>query len=190
MVLRKTTHVRPIRHSGPKARKIEAKEIAKALGAEIIHREPRANGSPLAMAALRQEIVSRLASTGGRPGLQGTKVRPKIPLTSEDWNGLEKIAEAFTTKGVNATPAHVASAIIHKHLAQIKEGKEDATKINLEDSAASDGQAIADQALQRDQEGLARRFPVLAESGRLAELPNWLAAAAKPPRVFPIRIAA
>ena len=46
-------------------------------------------------------------------------------MTPEDWTALEELAKAFADKGMKATPSQVASAIIHRHVAQIRDGKED-----------------------------------------------------------------
>jgi hypothetical protein len=137
MVLRKTTHVRPIRHSGSRARRLDAKNVAKALGAEVDQQASVIKGSPLTTTALRQEVFSRLASSGGRPGLDGATIRPKVPMTPEDWSALERLARAFADKGVKATPSQVASAIIHTHMAQIRDGSEDVADLVIENRITS-----------------------------------------------------
>jgi len=131
MTLRKTTHVRPIRHTGARARRVDSKAVAKVLGA-VVDQQAAIKGSRLTTTALHQQVLSRLASSGGRPGLEGATLRPKVPMTPEDWAALEGLAEAFAAKGVRATPSQVASAIIHKHMAQIKDGREDPADLEIE----------------------------------------------------------
>jgi hypothetical protein len=98
----------------------------------VAQQAPAIMGSPLTATALRQEVFARLTSSGGRPGLDGATIRPKVPMTPEDWTGLEQLAKAFADKGVKATPSQVASAIIHKHMAQIRDGREDAGDLEIE----------------------------------------------------------
>ena len=131
MALRKTTHVRSIRHTGSRVRRVDPRDVAAALGAEV-DQQAAIKGSGLTTTALRQEVLSRLNSSGGRPGLEGASVRPKVPMTPEDWMALEQLARAFAEKGVKATPSQVASAIIHRHVAQIREGKEDVADLEIE----------------------------------------------------------
>jgi hypothetical protein len=69
MALGKTTHVRGIRHTGSRVRRADPKNVAKALGAAVDHRASAIKGSALSTTALRQEVFSQLASSGGRPGL-------------------------------------------------------------------------------------------------------------------------
>jgi len=69
--------------------------------------------------AVRQELLSRLTSTGGRPGLKGTTRRQKIPLDDEDWSRLQKIAEALNDDEVRPTPGQVASVLLHRLLENI-----------------------------------------------------------------------
>jgi hypothetical protein len=130
MALRKTTHVRLIRHTGSRTRHVDLNSVAKALGAEMdLQRAIR--GSRVTTTALRQQVLLRLASSGGRPGLDGTTLRPKVPMTPEDWSALEQLASAFAAKGVKATPSQVASAIIHTHVAQIKGVREDGADLEV-----------------------------------------------------------
>ena len=80
-----------IRHSGSATLLPGPEPIAKALGADVASRE-RVHGAPIALHALRQELESRVRSTGGRPALQGATKIQKIPLKPEDWSRLEELA--------------------------------------------------------------------------------------------------
>ena len=73
----------------------------------------------MALVAVRQELLSRLASTGGRPGLEGATRRQKIPLDDRDWKRLQKIAEALNDDEVRPTPGQVASVLLHRVLETI-----------------------------------------------------------------------
>jgi hypothetical protein len=128
---------------------VDSKTVAKALGAEM-DQQAAMRGSRLTTTALRNEVLLRLASSGGRPGLDGATLRPKVPMTAEDWSALEQLATAFAAKGVKATPSQVASAIIHRHVAQIRDGREDASDLEIESGSAahSGASVIADYGLR------------------------------------------
>jgi hypothetical protein len=60
-----------------------------------------------------------------------------------------------------------------------------ASRFLAEESLPSERRAAIQRAFHEDQERLARRFPALAKSGRLAELAEWRDRASKDLRVFP-----
>jgi len=104
-----------IRHSGSVARSIGPDAIVKALGAEAVSRV-NVHGAPIALHVLRQELESRVRSTGGRPALEGATKIQKIPLKPEDWSRLEKLADELSRQGVSATAGQVASVMVHSQL--------------------------------------------------------------------------
>jgi hypothetical protein len=107
-----------IRHSGSVARSVGPEAIAKALGAEVVSKE-NARGAPIVLHALRQELESRVRSTGGRPGLEGATKIQKIPLKPEDWSRLEELAGELSRQGISATAGQVASVMIHSQLERL-----------------------------------------------------------------------
>ena len=98
-----------IRHSGS-ARSVAPEEIAKALGAEVVSRE-NVHGAPIALHVLRQELESRVRSTGGRPALEGATKIQKIPLKPEDWSRLEELSRKLSRPA-----GQVASVMLHNQL--------------------------------------------------------------------------
>lgn len=113
---------RMIKDKGTTKRRISHKAIAKALGAEDAKIEMDERQGPISLLSLRQFLVGRLRSTGGRPKLQGTgKKRNKIPLFDEDEKKLEAIAKYFRkSKKINVSSGQIASALIHKGISKIK----------------------------------------------------------------------
>ena len=100
-----------IRDVGPTARRIEPRMIAEAVASEPIAKL-RSGLPPPALAALREELVRRLGSSGGRPSLAGTQRRQKIPLADADWAQLVALAEQVSDQNVRPTPGQIASAVL------------------------------------------------------------------------------
>ena len=114
-----------IRNTGPTQRQIDTKVVTKALGAEKVGIKIDTRQGPISLFSLRQFLIDRLRSSGGRPALVGTtKRRNKIPLFDEDWVKLEKIAKYYKEKeGINVSPGQIASALIHTDISKISISK-------------------------------------------------------------------
>lgn len=110
-----------IKDTSKTQKKISTEFIGKSLGAKKIEIKINTRESPISLFALRQFLVERLASSGGRPKLEGTaKKRNKIPLLEDDWNKLKSIAEYYKKKdGINISPGQIASAIVHSFIAGV-----------------------------------------------------------------------
>ena len=96
----------------PSARhRISPKEVESGLGAEFVGIVPP-GGSPMSAYALRQDLFRRLRSTGGRPGLHGADIKPKIPMRRSRWKKLERLAKQVESETFHPTPAQLASVIL------------------------------------------------------------------------------
>ena len=98
------------------AERIEPPELAKALGAEPTGERVNVSPSSPTGRAMRQEIYQRLRSNGGRPALEGSERRQKIPLSGADWARLCAAADRFTDDQVKPTPGQVAAILLRKGL--------------------------------------------------------------------------
>jgi hypothetical protein len=103
---------RRIRNTGPTERRIEPSEVAAALGAEPTGVTLEGALSPLTLLVVRQEVVRRLQSSGGRPALSGVTRRAKIPLSDAEWAELEELATAIASPGCAPTAGQVASVLL------------------------------------------------------------------------------
>lgn len=113
-----------IKDMGATQRRLKPKLVAKALGAEDTGIKIDTRRGPISLFTLRQFLVDRLHSTGGRPKLRGTrKKRSKISFLGEDWKKLEKISRYCRGEGINVTSTQVASALIHKEVSTIDTSK-------------------------------------------------------------------
>ena len=100
-------------------RRITPEEIEQGLGAERVGSVPP-GGSPMSAYALRQELFRRLRSTGGRPGLDGTDMKPKIPMRRSRWEKLERLAKEVESETFHPTPAQLASVILDTGIDQFE----------------------------------------------------------------------
>ena len=117
--IKTTSRKRPrIKVIGPRGKRVSPDQVAQALGAEKVPGVVVAQ-SPDTLAAVRQELLRRLSSSGGRPSLEGTSRRPKIPLDDEDWKRLRQIAEALRDDEVRPTAGQVASVLLHRALSTL-----------------------------------------------------------------------
>ena len=104
-----------IRSTTARARRI-AVDLGKAFGGVFVGRLPRGQAGPVALLAVRTELARFLRSTGGRPSLEGTTRRQKIPLADADWADLQDLAAQLGTTAPRATAGQVASVILHRGL--------------------------------------------------------------------------
>src|SRR4030066_2180571 len=96
---------RKIKDTGKTQRRVNAKLVAKALGSEDAGIEIDTRQGPISLFTLRQFLLGKLSSTGGRPRLQGTrKTRSKISFFDEDWEKIEMLSKYYREEeGINVT---------------------------------------------------------------------------------------
>lgn len=83
MALRKTTHVRPVRHIGPRVRRLDPRSVAKLLGADVVELTP-AKGLVSKYAALTLSELREATKEFDRE-MVVTKSRPLNPREREAW---------------------------------------------------------------------------------------------------------
>jgi hypothetical protein len=115
-VSRTSARVKP---AGAQFKRIDRKLVAERLGAQRVAVVAELRGGAAALFALREELARRLVSTGGRPCLEGTGRRQKIPLSDEAWTVLEELAAGLSDEELHPTPGQVASVLLHRALAGI-----------------------------------------------------------------------
>jgi hypothetical protein len=102
----------PVRDTGATLPRIDPRQVQKALGAEESGEGIAGVFGSLSLATLRQELVKRLRSTGGRPALSGTTRRAKIPLNDREWAKLEELAAAVASEGFAPSPGQIAGLLL------------------------------------------------------------------------------
>jgi len=92
-------------------RRITPEEVEAGLSAERVVEVP-VGGSPFSTYAVRQELFRRLRSTGGRPGINGADIKPKIPMDRRIWKTLEELTKTMEYENFHPTPGQLASIIL------------------------------------------------------------------------------
>jgi hypothetical protein len=62
--------------------------------------------------ALRDEVMRRRHSTGGRPALDGTDIRQRVPMRSAKCQRLEQLAKEFETETFHPTATQIAALFL------------------------------------------------------------------------------
>jgi len=93
--------------------------VAAALGAEPTG-DKLPSAGPLTLYALRSEVYRRRKSSGGRPGIEGTDSRAKIPVNAGEWEELEALATTLTSEGNSPSAGQVASVLLSMALESVR----------------------------------------------------------------------
>lgn len=104
--------VQPIRDTGTSLARVEPTRVQEALGADAPSERREVALAPVTLFALREELVKRLQSSGGRPALAGVTRRAKIPLSDGEWFQLEELAAAVSSPGFAPSAGQVASVLL------------------------------------------------------------------------------
>ena len=108
---------RRIEASEKSQRRIEPENFAAALQAEPVGEVHAANLDPLTLAALGNELIKRLRSSGGRPALVDATEICRVPLRVEDVETLERmIVQLGESNGVKPSVGQLVSVIVRAHL--------------------------------------------------------------------------
>jgi hypothetical protein len=86
--------------------------VEAALGAEPSAQKLEEVLAPITLFAVRSELLGRLQSSGGRPGLSGTSRRAKIPLSDSEWADLEELAVAVSGPDFHPSAGQIASVLL------------------------------------------------------------------------------
>ena len=102
----------PIRDTSATLARVDPDKVREALGAENTAEQPAGPLGPVTLFALREELLKRLQSSGGRPALEGVTRRAKVPLNDQDWLLLEELAAAVASPGFAPSAGQVASILL------------------------------------------------------------------------------
>ncbi len=135
--------LKPIRDTGSTLPRVDPARVQEVLGAERVAEGLTAVLAPVTLSAVREELLRRLQSTGGRPGLSGVSRRAKIPLNDQEWLELEELAAAISSPGFAPTAGQVASVLLRLSLHSVAAGAASAAPENRSAAALRELAAIA-----------------------------------------------
>lgn len=81
--------------------------------------------APVTLLAIREVLMERLRSTGGRPALSGDSSRQRVQVLAKDWQKITSIANRVEVGRHKPSPAQVASVLIHFALENVSSGEID-----------------------------------------------------------------
>ena len=109
----------PARNRG-KARQLQPSDFGKALGASrsfVVANRPH---GPFGVAALLNEIQTRLISRGGRPSDPGPTIRRLVPIKKQVWRNLKAQAAFLSRHGKRVSPAQLAAMLVERSVSELK----------------------------------------------------------------------
>lgn len=112
------------------------------------------------------------------------------PAATDAWREVmayeERLATITRPEDITGGVARVGAVRAALAAGERLEAARLASQYLAEESLPHERRIAIERAFQEDRERLARRFPTLAKSGRLAELDEWRASTSRNPRVFPL----
>lgn len=101
------------------------RDVVTALNGRPLAMKVGNTGAPVALLAIREALMERLRSTGGRPALSGDSSRQRVQVSAEDWQIITSIANRVEVGRHKPSPAQVASVLIHFALENVSIGEID-----------------------------------------------------------------
>lgn len=129
-----------IRDTGVALPSIEPRDVETALGAEASSQRLEDTLAPITLFAVREELMKRLQSSGGRPAHTGTGRRAKIPIGDKEWLALEELAAAISSSSFAPSAGQIASVLPSLSVQRV------ATQVSTFDSPTPLAQELADRA--------------------------------------------
>ena len=106
----------------------QSADFAAALGASRSFGVRNKPGGPFGVAALLDEIQSRLVSRGGRPSDPGPTIRRLVPIKKTVWRCLKEHAAFLSNHGKRVSPAQLASMLVEKSVSELVSSGDARTK--------------------------------------------------------------
>ena len=102
---------------------IAVADVMTALGGRPLGIKSGDDKAPVALLTIRDALTQRLRTRGGRPALGGPAPRQRVQVSAEDWQAIVDIASHVAVGRHKASPAQVASVLIHLALERIPQGE-------------------------------------------------------------------
>lgn len=114
------TPMKVIRDTSATLVQVTPETVEKSLGAEASDQTLEDALGPITLFAVRSELLKRLQSRGGRPALEGTSRRAKIPMGDLEWADLEELAVAVSGPGFSPSAGQIASVLLDLAVKSVK----------------------------------------------------------------------
>ena len=76
--------------------------------------------APPFLDVLKDELLKKLKSSGGRPTIPELDVVRKIRFSQDSWNQLEKVSNEWSKSGPSVSPGQIASVLLQACLSHSK----------------------------------------------------------------------
>lgn len=108
-----------LRNTSRKPQAIIPRDVVAAFDGRPLSMAVGNTQAPDTLLAVRDILMDRLRSTGGRPGLAGEGSRQRVQVSAQDWQRIADIADHVEVGRHKPSPAQVASVLIHLALERI-----------------------------------------------------------------------
>lgn len=106
----------------------QATNLSEALGASRDFSVSAKPHGPFGVAALLDEVRSRLVSRGGRPSDPSPTVRRLVPLKTAVWRRLKAQAEHLSGLGKPVSPGQLAALLLEKSVDDLEPAEEEKSR--------------------------------------------------------------
>ncbi len=103
-----------------RSRREQPSDFAAALGASRSSAVTSRPHGPFGVAALLDEIQTRLVSRGGRPSDPGPTIRRLVTIKKQVWRNLKAQAAFISSHGKRVSPAQLAAMLVEKSISELK----------------------------------------------------------------------
>jgi len=116
------------RSAKPGPDNVRPPDFRAALGASRSYRVESKPHGPFGVAALLDELQTRLVSRGGRPADPGATIRRLVPMKKDVWRNLKAQAAYLSSHGKRVSPAQLAAMLIERGMSAGKKKAGDSAK--------------------------------------------------------------
>jgi len=141
--------VKRIQAGEPAVGRLDPQAVAEALGGVAAPGHVEGRLGPLTLHVLREELLRRRQSSGGRPGLEGANLRAKIPLKDQDWSRLEELATSLSAQGFAPSAGQVASVLVSLALRSLTQDSQSQEHVSPEYAALIARELAAQEGLEQ-----------------------------------------
>ena len=108
-----------VRDTSPREPAMTVGEVAQAFDAHAMAIDMGSDDSPLWLFAVREQVVRRLRSPGGRTARHAAVATLQVPMSEHDIRLVERLAARAGGDGPNPSPAQVAAVILRLALERL-----------------------------------------------------------------------